>query len=167
MKSKLVEAIAWLSLAVTLLGVPWVLWDWRDANLAAKYPEGTKVFTLTAIAKDGIWTLEDVNAQNYWRKDFERVPEIALQKGDHVVVRLKSVDVLHSFAIPLLRIGPIDVPAGHVKEIEFDADRSGNLAFLCWQVCSSDHEKLKGRFVVEGDEDEESAEGEEGDESPW
>lgn len=167
MKSKLVEAIAAVSVLMILLGVPWALWAWRANNLVAQYPEGTKVFTLTAVAEDGIWTLEDVNAHNYWRKDFEPVPEIALEVGDHVVVRLKSVDVLHSFAIPLLRIGPIDVPAGHVKEIEFDADRSGNLAFLCWQVCSPDHGTLKGRFVVKGHEEEERDEREEGDESPW
>lgn len=33
----------------------------------------------------------------------------------YLVMRLRRVDVLHSFAIPLLGIGPVDVPAGPVQ----------------------------------------------------
>lgn len=45
------------------------------------------------------------------------------------MVRLRSADLLHSFAIPLLRIGPVDVPAGHTVEVKFDANRPGVLIF--------------------------------------
>jgi heme/copper-type cytochrome/quinol oxidase subunit 2 len=64
------------------------------------------------------------------------------------VVRVRSSDLLHSFAIPLLHIGPVDVPAGHTVEVQFEATRPGVLTFLCWQVCSMQHDKLRGRFVV-------------------
>lgn len=47
------------------------------------------------------------------------------------------------------RLGAVDVSAGHTVEMEFDADRPGVLTFLCWQVCSPEHSKLRGRFVVE------------------
>ena len=79
-----------------------------------------------------------------------------------MALRLRSADVLHTFAIPLLRLGPVDVPAGHTVELEFDADRAGTLTFLCWQVCSPEHGHLRGRFLVAaGEEALEDAEEEE------
>lgn len=87
---------------------------------------------------------------NYWRRTPVRLEAIPLNQGDHVVLRLRSADVLHSFAVPALRLGPVDVPAGHTVELEFDARRSGSLLFLCWQVCSRDHANLQGHFTVKG-----------------
>ena len=50
--------------------------------------------------------------------------EIEVNQGEHIVLRLHSADVLHSFAIPVLRLGPVNEPAGHTVELEeFDADR--------------------------------------------
>ena len=73
-----------------------------------------------------------------------------------MVLRLRSVDVLHSFGIPLLRLGPVDVPAGHTVEMKFNVERTGVLTFLCWQVCSPDHPNLRGRFVVQRGKAEEA-----------
>jgi heme/copper-type cytochrome/quinol oxidase subunit 2 len=150
------EAAGVLAVLLVLLGLPLVLWHWRTAVVAHRYPPGTKVITLTAVADGGIWTLDEVVGYNYWRKKPTRVNEIPLNQGDHVVVRLRSADLLHSFAIPLLHLGPVDVPAGHTVELEFNADRAGVLTFLCWQVCSPEHPNLRGRFVVKGRDKEEA-----------
>ena len=144
------EAAGVLTVVLVLLGLPLLLWYWRDAVLAHRYPPGTKIISLTAVADGGIWTQEEIVGLNYWRKKPTRTTEIPLNQGDHVVVRLRSVDVLHSFAIPLLRLGPVDVPAGHTVEVKFEAERAGVLTFLCWQVCSPDHPNLRGSFLVEG-----------------
>ena len=150
------EAAGVLAVLLVLLGLPLVLWYWHSVAIAHRYPPGTKVFTLTAVADGGIWTQDEVVGYNYWREKPTRVDEIQLNKGDHVIVRLRSADLLHTFAIPLLRLGPVDVPAGHTVEVEFNADRAGTLTFLCWQVCSPEHSKLHGRFVVKGSTKEES-----------
>ena len=141
---------------LVLLGLPLLLEYWRAVAVVHRYPPGTKVITLTAIANGGIWTREEIVGFDYWWKKPTRVQEIPLDQWDHVVVRLRSVDVLHSFAIPLLRLGPVDVPAGHTVELEFNADRAGVLTFLCWQVCSPDHPNLRGRFVVKESKAEEA-----------
>lgn len=141
------EAAGVLAVLVTLAGLPLLLWHWR-VGVLNRYPPGTKVITLTAIANGGIWTQEDVVGSNYWWRKPVRTEEISLQQGDHVVLRLRSVDVLHTFGIPLLRLGPVDVPAGHTVEVGFTAERAGVLTFLCWQVCSPDHPGLRGRFLV-------------------
>ena len=150
------EAAGVLAVFVTLAGLPLLLWHWRAAGLPHRYPPGTKVITLTAIANGGIWTQEEVFGSNYWWKKPARAEEISLQQGDHVVLRLRSVDVLHTFGIPLLRLGPVDVPAGHTVELAFNAERAGVLTFLCWQVCSPEHTNLRGRFVVKGGKAEEA-----------
>ncbi len=143
------EAAAVLVVLATMVGLPLLLWYWRVVSLPHRYPPGTKVVTLTALANGGIWTEEEVVGYNYWWRKPTRAEEIPLKQGERVVVLLHSVDLLHSFAIPLLRLGPVDVPAGHTVEVKFDADRAGVLTFLCWQVCSPDHPKLRGRFLVQ------------------
>ena len=136
-----------------LLAVPLTLWAWRDRTLH-HHPAGTKVFLLTAVADHGVWTQEEVVGWNYWWKKPARLHTIPLQQGDHVVLRLRSVDVLHSFAIPILHLGPVEVPSGHTVQVEFQADRSGTLTFLCLQVCSPDHQMLLGQFEVQGNKKE-------------
>jgi heme/copper-type cytochrome/quinol oxidase subunit 2 len=142
------EAAGVLTVVLVLIGLPLLLWYWKVVILAHRYPPETKVITLTAVARDGIWTEDEVVGYNYWRRKPTRIEEISLNQGDHVVVRLRSVDVLHSFAIPVLHLGPVEVPAGHTVEVAFDANRPGGLTFLCWQVCSPEHAKLRGLFLV-------------------
>ncbi len=157
------EAAAVLSVVLSLVGLPLLLWHWKAVASVDHYAPGTKLITLTAVADGGYWTEEEVVGHNYWRGQRTRTEGIPLQQGDHVVLHLRSADVLHTFAIPLLRLGPVDVPAGHTVEMEFDADRAGTLTFLCWQVCSLDHPHIRGRFEVAANEEaQEEAEEEEG-----
>lgn len=136
------------AVVLVLVGLPILLWYWRSVFLPGEFRPGTRFITLTATADGGIWTRDSIVGYNYWWRKAVRTEEIDLNQGDHVVVRVRSADVLHSFAIPILHIGPVDVPAGHTVTVQFDANRPGILTFLCWQVCSSDHGKLRGRFLV-------------------
>lgn len=141
-----------IAIAVTLivlLALPASLLAYKRIYLPHKY-HGARIIELTALASDGVWTAESVVGTNYWRKHFDPAPELQLKQGEPVVLRLASADVLHSFSIPLLDIGPIDVPAGEVREVAFTPERPGTLIFLCWQVCSPLHEKLRGRMIVLG-----------------
>lgn len=132
---------------LTFVALPLALFAYKQIYLPHKF-EGARIITLTALATDGVWTQELVAGENYWRKRFSPTPEIHVKQGETVVLRLASADVLHSFAIPLLNIGPIDVPAGEVREVKFTAEQPGTLIFLCWQVCSPVHERLRGKIVV-------------------
>lgn len=145
-----------LAVLLVLVGLPVVLWHWRHVTSVDRYPTGTKIITLTAVAQGGVWTQDDVVGLTYWWRKPARIGDIPLNQGDHVVVRLRSADVLHSFAIPLLRLGPVDMPAGHTVDVEFDATHPGTLTFLCLQVCSPQHPGLHGRFVVNGNGQEET-----------
>ncbi len=150
------EAAGVLAVLLSLVGLPASLWYWQARALPHRFPPGTKFITLTATADGGIWTQERIVGYNYWWRRPTRTEEIVLNQGDHVVVRVRSSDVLHSFAIPILRVGPLDVPAGHTVEVQFDANRPGVLTFLCWQVCSPEHANLHGRFLVKTNGTEEN-----------
>lgn len=132
-----------------LLALPISLFAYKRLYLPRKF-SGARIITLTAIATDGVWTQEQVTGMNYWRKHFSPTPEIQVKLGETIVLRLASADVLHTFAIPALEIGPIDVPAGEVREIKFTVNKPDTLLFLCWQVCSPNHGKLNGKIVVLG-----------------
>lgn len=145
------EAAGVTAVMAVLIGLPLVLWQWRHRVLY-HHPADTKVIMLTAVANPGMWTRDEILGWNYWWQKPTPVEDIALQQGDLVRLRLRSADVLHSFAIPLLHLGPVEVSSGHTVQVEFRADRPGNLTFLCWQVCSPEHQSLHGRFVVQGNE---------------
>jgi cytochrome c oxidase subunit II len=143
------ERIAFTVTVLILLALPISLLAYKRVYLPHKF-SGARIITLTAIATDGVWTQEQVRGINYWRKHFSPTPEIQVGLGETIVLRLASADVLHTFAIPALDIGPIDVPAGEVREIKFIVNQPGTLVFLCWQVCSPNHGKLNGKIVVLG-----------------
>ncbi len=142
------EALGIATVVMILAGLPVTLWAWRHHRMHDA--SGAKVIALTAVSDPGIWTRDDIAGWNYWWRTPRPVDDIPMQQGDTVLLQLRSVDVLHSFAIPLLHVGPVEVPSGHTVEVRFKADRAGALMFLCWQVCSPQHQNLHGRFVVQG-----------------
>ncbi len=142
------EAAAVLSVAAVLIGVPLLLWYWRAVVVPGQYPPGTKIIHLTAIAPGGVWTEEQIVGYSYWWKKPARVENIPITQGDHVVLLLHSPDVHHSFSMPDLHIGPVDIHAGHTVEVQFDAKEPGELRFLCMQVCGHEHSHLEGHFLV-------------------
>ena len=144
------ETGAAFAVMLVLIGLPVLVAAWRGTILPHRYAPGTRIITLTAVANGGIWTQQEITGWNYWWREPDRTGYIALNQGERVVVRVHSVDVLHSFAIPPLRLGPFDVPAGHTVEVKFDAGEADLLMFLCWQWCSIDHPGLRGYFVVGG-----------------
>ncbi len=142
------EAAAVLTVLLFLVGLPLVLWYWRDVVVPGRYAPGTKVIHLTAIADGGLWTEEQVVGYNYWWKNPARANVIRLGQGDHVVLLLHSSDVQHAFVVRDLHIGPVAVAAGHTAEVKFDAGGPRTVDFLCKQVCGRDHKHMSGSFLV-------------------
>lgn len=110
----------------------------REARAVAEAPKSGKlhVFHLTGIAKPGMWTLDKVEGWNYWWRKPRRFSDMAVNKGDTVLITLESADVQHAFTIPALGIGHVEVDPGHRKTVSFVADRAGSFPFLCATVCS-------------------------------
>ncbi|MFQ5681268.1 MAG: hypothetical protein ACE5GG_04375 [Candidatus Omnitrophota bacterium] len=151
-RESLTELAAVLALVVVVVGLPLVIW-WYEYIYRPRtlYPPGTKIIDLSAkVSQDKcLWTQERINGLNYWWKKFRFADNISgIKEGDNVVFRVRSADVLHSFAIPRFRIGPEEIEAGKVTEIAFEPTRRGSFRYLCWLWCSSCHGDLKGKIEV-------------------
>lgn len=89
-------------------------------------------------------TLDDIRVEN----------ELTLPVGEPVVLRVEAKDVLHSFAIPGLRIKQ-DVVPGMTQLVWFQIDKPGNYEILCMELCGWGHYKMRARVkAIEGDVNE-------------
>lgn len=82
-------------------------------------------------------------------KQWEFSPDtITVNKGDTVVLSVRSIDVAHGFALPEFGVNERLEP-GKVVEVEFVADKTGTFSFFCSVVCGAGHGDMKGTLVVE------------------
>lgn len=86
------------------------------------------------------------------RDDVHHVNDLHIPVDTDVVVNLKSMDVLHSFFLPNLRIKQDAVP-GHVIPVWFRATETGTYDLVCAELCGWGHYKMKGRLTVQSKPD--------------
>jgi cytochrome c oxidase subunit 2 len=80
--------------------------------------------------------------------DIHHVNDLHIPVDTDVMVHLKSMDVLHSFFLPNLRIKQDAVP-GHVIPVWFRAKETGTFDLVCAELCGWGHYKMKGRLTVQ------------------
>ena len=73
--------------------------------------------------------------------------KIEVNKGDTVILNVKSIDVSHGIAIPKLGINEFLSPGNTVK-IEFVANQKGTFAFACSISCGVGHSGMRGKIIV-------------------
>src|SRR5215216_7819158 len=75
-------------------------------------------------------------------KKFEfSVKEIAVKKGEQVVIEVTSEDRIHGFSLPAFGVRA-DVVPGTVTRIAFTADKAGLFEYLCDVFCGDGHEDV-------------------------
>ena len=75
-------------------------------------------------------------------------PELHLPIGKPVKALLRSIDVLHDFAVPQFR-AKMDMVPGSVTYIWFTPTRTGKFDILCNELCGIGHYAMRGKVVVE------------------
>lgn len=75
-------------------------------------------------------------------------PEVHLPVGRPVKALLRSIDVLHDFAVPQFRV-KMDLVPGLVTYIWFTPTRTGQFDLLCEELCGLAHFTMRGRVIVE------------------
>lgn len=73
--------------------------------------------------------------------------EIVVKKGQPVVLAFTSLDFVHGFNVPSLKLRA-DLPPGQVTRVRFMPERAGEYPFLCDNFCGAGHEEMHGRIVV-------------------
>lgn len=80
-------------------------------------------------------TADDIRIEN----------ELTVPVGRPVVLRVEAQDVLHSFAIPGLRVKQ-DVVPGMTQLVWFQVDKPGTFEILCMELCGWGHYKMRARM---------------------
>jgi cytochrome c oxidase subunit 2 len=81
-------------------------------------------------------------------KQFAFVPnQIVVTEGDNVVIKIKSTDVQHGFALPDFGIDKA-LPPGQDVLVSFSTDKPGTFEFFCNIPCGPGHQEMKGTIIV-------------------
>jgi len=136
-----------------LMGVPLGIVYYDRHVSSQKIPPEARVFALTGHAERG-WIMGEVpayDAVSFWQKQGRPVerPVITVKKGDFVVLKLASSDVLHGFSLKDFGIYLTDgIQPGKVIYVSFKADRAGTFTFSCNAICGDIHQNMQGTLVV-------------------
>ncbi len=135
-----------------MFGVPVMIGLYDRSVWHDKIDEDAKIYTLTGHAKKG-WLTGDVKAYDVLsfgdKSRSEDKPVIEVSKGDLVVLRLKSSDVIHGFSLKDFGVFITDgIHPGKVTLVSFRADKVGRFTFSCNAICGTNHENMQGTLVV-------------------
>ncbi len=82
------------------------------------------------------------------KDDLFDVNELHVPVGEETLVALKSMDVLHSFFLPNMRVKQDAVPGMKIP-VWFRPVKEGTYDLVCAELCGWGHYKMKGRVIVE------------------
>ena len=74
--------------------------------------------------------------------------EVRVKHGEKIVLKIKSVDVDHGFALPDFDVS-VKLKPGFEETVEFTADKKGEFTFFCNVLCGQGHRDMKGKLIVE------------------
>lgn len=113
--------------------------------------------------KDGVFGKTDpklMNASNptgldpddpAGKDDVTTINQLHVPANKPVIAHLTSKDVIHSFALPVMRVKQ-DVIPGQSIPVWFEAKRAGNFEIACAQLCGLGHYRMRGYFIVDENE---------------
>jgi len=120
---------------------------WKD-----RIPKDAKVFTLTANSRLG-WIPGNVSGIDMLELDHVQPGKdklvLEVNRGDQVVFKLTSSDVIHGFSLKDFGIFIEDgIRPGEVTLVSFKADKAGTFSFSCNIICGNHHENMQGTLIV-------------------
>ncbi len=150
--NKKIDLVLLVVLILVIVGVPLGIMAYDRHVWEQKIPAGAKEFTLTGHAQKG-WLAGEVKAYDaisLWKKTGPvQRPVIEVNKGDRVVLKLRSSDVIHGFSLKDFGIFINDgIQPGKSLLVSFTADKAGTFTFSCNAICGDNHQNMQGTLVV-------------------
>jgi heme/copper-type cytochrome/quinol oxidase subunit 2 len=153
-KSKIKPDIFILVLIIAILvGLPLGISFYDRHTSAAEVPPHARLFVLTGHAERG-WLIGEVpaySAISFWKQKGRPIekPVIEVSKGDRVVLKLTSSDVVHGFSLKDFGIYLTEgIMPGKTTYVRFTADKVGTFTFSCNAICGDSHQNMQGLLVV-------------------
>ena len=101
---------------------------------------------------DDAMEIEVLGQQYSWifvyDNDKETENELVVPLGEAIKLNIESLDVLHSFFLPNVRVKH-DVVPGKKQYVWFTPVKEGTYDIVCAELCGWGHYKMKGRMTVE------------------
>ena len=82
------------------------------------------------------------------KDDYMSTNEMHIPNGRPVVIDVTSRDVIHSFAVPHMRVAQDAIPGSRIP-IWFRPIRTGTFDIICGQLCGAGHFGMHGSMVVD------------------
>lgn len=82
------------------------------------------------------------------KDDITTINQFHIPVHKPVIVRLSSKDVIHSFALPVMRVKQDAIP-GQKVSLSFEATQTGKFEVACAQLCGLGHYRMRGFFIVD------------------
>ena len=140
-------------IVLVLVGLPLGISLYDQHIASAQISPDAKQFTLTGNAERG-WLLGEVPAYgtiSFWQQKGQPIqkPVIEVAKGDLVVFKLTSSDVVHGFSLKDFDVFLTDgILPGKATYVTFKADKIGTFTFSCNAICGDIHQNMQGTLVV-------------------
>jgi heme/copper-type cytochrome/quinol oxidase subunit 2 len=134
-------------------GLPFGISYYDEYISSTKIPPYARQFTLTGHAERG-WIIGEVpayQAVSFWKQQGQPIekPVIEVSKGDRVVFKLTSSDVVHGFSLKDFEVYLTDgIEPGKTTYVTFTADKAGTFTFSCNAICGEMHQNMQGTLVV-------------------
>jgi heme/copper-type cytochrome/quinol oxidase subunit 2 len=141
-----------LILILVAVGLPWAIQAYDDHHWQTEITAGAKVFNLTAHSELG-WLPGKVHGYDaaVLHRKSRTAQNLALEvkKGDLVVLKITSSDVVHGFSLKDFGVFIEDgIRPGKVVLASFTADKAGTFTFTCNIICGDEHKSMQGTLVV-------------------
>jgi nitrous oxide reductase len=153
MNHKRVDYIYFLLVLFVVIALPFAIFAYDRQVWDEKIPADAKVFSLTGNAQKG-WVVGSIDAAHVLTTSLSPVkpapPVLKVKKGDTVVIKLTSSDVVHGFSFKDFGIfvnGGIH--PGKPQTVVFVADKEGSFRFVCNSICGNHHEDMYGTLIVQ------------------
>jgi cytochrome c oxidase subunit 2 len=153
--------------ALLLIGVAFPAW----ANRVREVPPEEEAVVVRVVAEQFVWNIHypgadgmfgeaDVNLidpqtnplgldrSNAGIDDIVTINQLHLPVNRPIVIHLTSKDVIHSFALPVMRVKQDAIPGMSVP-VQFEATETGNWEIACAQICGLGHYRMRGFLTIE------------------
>ncbi len=101
--------------------------------------------------KDSWFGLKEGDANG--TDDYQSENVLTVPVGRNVNIILSSLDVIHSFYVPVFRMYQDAVPGRSINWVWFEATKTGTYDLACSQLCGSGHYNMKATVNIVSQED--------------
>ncbi len=119
---------------------------WADSKM--RRPDVAPLLEVTARQFEWRLRYPGPDGEIGTQDDIHTVNDLHIPVNEDILFSLKSMDVLHSFFLPNLRVKQDAVP-GMKQWVWFRALEEGEYDLVCAELCGWGHYKMKGRITVE------------------